>query len=73
MTKDPEATGQCAVQVLSSSFAVVGWEVVTIGPTPASEGTDNGRTTAERVSLRTESLGVSGVVESCWIVDESPS
>lgn len=73
VTKDPEATAQCAVQVLNSSFAIVGWKVATIGPTPVSEGVDSGRTTSERVSLRTESLGVSGVVESCWIVDESPS
>ncbi|WP_026534358.1 DUF4307 domain-containing protein [Arthrobacter sp. H14] len=69
VTKDPEATAQCAVQVLNSSFAIVGWKVATIGPTPETEGVNDGRTTAERISVRTESLGVSGGVNSCWIVE----
>ncbi|HET8794828.1 MAG TPA: DUF4307 domain-containing protein [Arthrobacter sp.] len=67
VTKDPEATAQCAVEVLNSSFAIVGWKVATIGPTAETEGANGGRTTAERISVRTESLGVSGGVNSCWI------
>lgn len=67
VTKDPETTAKCAVKVLNSSFAIVGWKVVTIGPMSASEGLDDGRTTVETTALRTESLGVSGGVESCWI------
>ncbi|HET7414108.1 MAG TPA: DUF4307 domain-containing protein [Arthrobacter sp.] len=69
VTKDPEATAQCAVKVLNSSFAIVGWKVVTIGPTPPSEGLTSQRTTVETTSLRTESLGVSGGVDTCWIVE----
>lgn len=71
VTKAPEATAQCAVQVLSENYAVVGWKVVTIGPNPTSAGADGGRTTAHQVELRTESNGVSGGVNSCWIVEES--
>lgn len=68
VTKDPEASAQCAVQVMNSSFAVVGWKVVTIGPTPPTDGVGE-RTTVETASLRTESLGVSGGIDSCWIVE----
>lgn len=66
ITKDRESTAQCAVQVLSENYAVVGWKVVTIGPNDADEGADNGSTTAHRVSVRTDSPGVSGGVEACW-------
>ncbi len=71
VTKAPDATTQCAIQVLNESYAIVGWKVVTIGPTSADEGIDNGRTTAHSTDLRTESLGVTGGVNSCWMV-ESP-
>ncbi len=64
VTKPTDATAHCAVQVLSENYAVVGWKVVTIGPVPA--GAD-GRTTAQQVELRTDSPGVSGGVDSCWI------
>lgn len=69
VTKDPEATAHCAVQVLNESYAIVGWNVVEIGPTPTSEGIDGGRTTVETIDLRTGSQGVSGGVDSCWIAD----
>lgn len=69
VTKEPGTTAQCAVQVLNSSYAIVGWKVVTVGPTPPSEGLNDARTTVETASLRTESLGVSGGVDSCWIVE----
>ena len=62
LTKDPEATVQCAVKALSDNYAVVGWKVATFGP---AEATTAG-TTAHRVQLRTESLAVSGGVDSCW-------
>jgi hypothetical protein len=62
VTKNPRATAQCAIQVLSKNYAVVGWKVVTI---PASDQ----RTTAVRAELRTDSPGVSGGVNACWIVD----
>ncbi|NKX53250.1 DUF4307 domain-containing protein [Arthrobacter mobilis] len=70
VTKDPAATAECAVQVLNQQYAIVGWKTVTIGPNAAGEGADGGRITAHRVELRTESEGVSGGVDSCWIVDD---
>ncbi|WP_026551483.1 DUF4307 domain-containing protein [Arthrobacter sp. H20] len=73
ITKAPDTTVQCAVQVLSETYAVVGWKVVDIGPNGAADGTDNGRTTAHRAQLRTESEGVSGGVDSCWVIDEANS
>ncbi|MEV7647486.1 DUF4307 domain-containing protein [Arthrobacter sp. NPDC089319] len=65
VTKDPEATVQCAVQALSDNYAVVGWKVATIGPADATAA----GTTAHRVQLRTDSLAVSGGVDSCWAAD----
>jgi hypothetical protein len=62
VTKDPEATVQCAVKALNDNYAVVGWKVATIGPADATTA----GTTAHRVQLRTESLAVSGGVDSCW-------
>jgi hypothetical protein len=69
VTKYPGATAQCAVKALDSKFAIVGWKVVEIGPNEPKDGADGGRTTAQRATLRTESEAVSGVVDSCWIVD----
>lgn len=69
LTKAPQDTAQCAVQVLSESYAIVGWKVVTIPANPPKAGADGGRTTAHRVQLRTESPGVSGGVNACWIMD----
>ncbi|WP_269047908.1 DUF4307 domain-containing protein [Paenarthrobacter sp. Z7-10] len=66
--KNPGSTAQCAVKALGSDFAVVGWDVLTIGPNAAGTGADQGRTTAHRAKARTESLAVSGVVDSCWLV-----
>lgn len=71
ITKAPETTVQCAVQVLNETYAVVGWEVVEIGPNTPDEGIDNGRTTTHRAQLRTESEGVSGGVNACWVLDTS--
>ncbi|WP_400159298.1 DUF4307 domain-containing protein [Arthrobacter sp. BPSS-3] len=67
VTKNPDSTAACAVKALDSKFAVVGWKVVTIGPNDASAGTDGGHTTAQRVTLRTESQAVSAVVDNCWL------
>ncbi|MHA7155952.1 DUF4307 domain-containing protein [Arthrobacter sp. TMN-50] len=73
VTKAPDASVQCAVQVLSETYAVVGWDVVEIGPNDTDEGTDGGRTTAHRAKLRTESEGVSGGVNACWVLEEPSS
>jgi hypothetical protein len=53
---------------MNESYAVVGWDVVTIGPNGTAAGSDGGRTTAQRAMVRTDSLAVSLVVDSCWIV-----
>ncbi|MHA7239395.1 DUF4307 domain-containing protein [Arthrobacter sp. TMS1-12-1] len=70
VTKDRSATVQCAVQVLSENYAVVGWRIVTIGPNSPEDGVDGGRTTAHRTELRTDSPGVSGGVNTCWVVED---
>lgn len=70
VTKDRSATAQCAVQVLSQNYAVVGWKVVTIGPNSAEQGANDGGTTAHRTDVRTDSPAVSGGVNACWIVED---
>ena len=67
VTREPETAVRCAIKALDSKFAVVGWKVVEIPPSEATGTADGGRTVAQRVSVRTESLSVSGVVDSCWI------
>ncbi|GAA1345569.1 DUF4307 domain-containing protein [Arthrobacter roseus] len=62
ITKAPESTVECAVSVLSENYAIVGWKTVTIGPSDE-------QTTAHRTQLRLESPGVSGGIDSCWILD----
>jgi hypothetical protein len=69
VTKEPGTGAKCAVKALDAKFAVVGWKVVDIGPNPADATADGGRTTVHRAAVRTESLSVSGVVDSCWIPD----
>jgi len=63
VTKDPEDSASCAVQVLSESYAVVGWKQITIGPSEQA-------TTGHRLDIRTDSLGVTGGVNACWLLDE---
>jgi len=67
VTREPANPVKCAVKALDSKFAVVGWKVVDIPPTAGNGTPDGGRTVAQRVTLRTESASVSGVVDSCWI------
>lgn len=69
VTKEPATAAKCSVKALDSKFAVVGWKVVDIAPNAADAGSDGGRTTAHRATVRTESPAVSGVVDSCWIPD----
>ncbi|MCO4239110.1 DUF4307 domain-containing protein [Pseudarthrobacter raffinosi] len=67
VTREPGTAVKCAVKALDSKFAVVGWKVVDIPPGKADGTADGGRTVSQRVTLRTESLSVSGVVDDCWI------
>lgn len=86
VSKKPADTVQCAVQVLNEVYAVVGQKTVTIGPDTAKDTADSpqstvtgatevGRSTsADRyyvMELRTDSEGVTGVVDSCWVVPAS--
>lgn len=66
VTREPGTAVKCAVKALDSKFAVVGWKVVDIPPAHADVTADGGRTVSQRVAVRTESLSVSGVVDSCW-------
>ncbi|MEV4990462.1 DUF4307 domain-containing protein [Pseudarthrobacter sp. LMD1-1-1.1] len=67
VTREPAKPVKCAVKALDAKFAVVGWKVVDIPPSAADSTPDGGRTVAQRVTMRTESASVSGVVDSCWI------
>lgn len=70
LTKEPEDTVECAIQVLSENYAVVGWRTVTIGPeTPSADDTPSDKMKYYDVDLRTDALGVTGGVNSCWIPD----
>lgn len=68
VTRASDTTVQCAVQVLSESYAIVGWKVVTVPGGPESAGTQM-QTAAFRADVRTESLGTSGGVNACWTVE----
>lgn len=68
VTKDPNSTARCAIKAMNSTYAVVGWNVITIGPNSVDDGSENGRTTIVRGELRTDSPAVTGVVENCWTV-----
>lgn len=60
--KNADDVVQCGVQVLDETYAVVGFKTVTFDATA-----DSGRTAhRETVAVRTEYLGVSGTVDSCW-------
>lgn len=74
LTKEPEATVTCAVEILAENYAVVGFDTVTVGPEP--DGATNRPSDMTRyyeTPLRTDGLGVSGVVDTCWYAGEGPS
>lgn len=71
LSKDPESTVQCAIQVLSEEKAVVGWRTVTIGPEASTGGSAPAdKTKYYDVGLRTDALGVNGGVNACWFPEE---
>ncbi|MGO1517935.1 DUF4307 domain-containing protein [Arthrobacter rhombi] len=63
LEKKPRDTVSCNVRVMNESYAVVGWKTVTFG---ATEGTGR-ETIIKDFDLRTESLGVTGGVTTCWV------
>ncbi len=67
VTKDFEATAQCMLHVLDDSYAIVGARIVTLGPHEGSSEADRSQYYSSQ--LRTEYRGVTGIVDSCWLVD----
>ena len=66
LTKDYEDTVECAIQVLSEMYTVVGWRTVTIGPEiPSAGDTPSDKTKYYDVDLRTDALGVTGGPNLC--------
>lgn len=68
VTKDPASTAQCEVKALNDSYTVVGWKIATVPANSTDQGIEQGRTTKQQIQLLTDSLAVSAVVDSCWIV-----
>jgi len=58
--KPAGTTAVCATEVMNSSFAVVGYRQVTIEP-------DASASEVLEVSVNTTQLGVTGLVEKCWV------
>lgn len=75
VTKDFEDTVACAIQVLSENYAIVGWRTVTIGPAElgdtAGDPLPSDKSQYYDVNLRTDSLGVTGGANSCWIEQDA--
>lgn len=67
VTKDFDATAQCMLHVMDSSYAIVGARIVTIGPHEGASTAD--RSQYFRSEVRTEHRGVTGVVDDCWLLD----
>lgn len=65
VTKPPERAAQCAVKALDNNYGVVGWKVIDV---PAD--THGPQTTTQTVPLRTDSLAVTAVVDSCWVASD---
>lgn len=72
LTKEPEDTVACAVQVLDQQYAVVGFRTVVVGPAEDGQiSSASDETQYYDVDLRTDTLGVSGGVDECWIAEDS--
>lgn len=69
LTKEPEATVACAIRVLSDTAAIAGYRTVTIGPNEDTTAVGKDLTKYYDATLRTDQLGASGQVETCWYVD----
>nr|WP_232532784.1 DUF4307 domain-containing protein [Nesterenkonia alkaliphila] len=68
VTKDFDATAECMLHALDDSYAIVGARIVTIGPHEGSTEAD--RSQYYSSELRTEYRGVTGIVDSCWLVED---
>lgn len=63
VVKDPAATAECTIHALSSSFAEVGVISTTVGPAPD-------RVERHTVTVATSELAVTGVVDSCRVLED---
>lgn len=64
LTKEPDETVTCAVQAINDQHAIVGWKEVTIGH--VAEDQLRGKTSPQRVTVRTTSQAHTVTVDSCW-------
>lgn len=60
VTKPAESTAVCAAQVLDQSYAIVGYREVEIGSNVPADS-------VIETSVNTTMLGVTGLVEKCWL------
>ncbi|TLP99543.1 DUF4307 domain-containing protein [Nesterenkonia salmonea] len=67
VTKDFDDTAQCMLHALDDSYAIVGARIVTIGPHEG--GGESDRSNYYNSELLTEYRAVTGIVDSCWLVD----
>ncbi len=70
VTKEPEATVGCAIRVRTDTAAVAGYKTVFIGPDEDPNAAGKDLTKYYETDLRTDQLGSSGEVETCWYVEE---
>lgn len=70
LTKEPEATVGCVVRVLTDTAAIAGYKTVFIGPDENPDAAGKELTSYYETDLRTDQLGFSGEVETCWYVDD---
>lgn len=62
--KDPAVTVECTIHALSSGFAEVGVLRVSVGPAAT-------RVQRETVTVATQELAVTGIVDSCRVVPDA--
>lgn len=57
---NPGTAVKCAIEVENKSFAIVGWTIVTVPATSASQ-------TSFSTNVRTSERGVTGLINNCWV------
>lgn len=71
LTKEPEETVACAIRVLTDTAAIAGYRTVVIAADEDSDAVGKDLTKYYDATLRTDQLGSSGEVDTCWYVDEA--
>lgn len=70
VTKEPEATVACGLRILSDNAAIAGYRTVVLGPADDPDLAGKEMTSYYDADLRTDQLGSSGEVETCWFVED---